>query len=83
MIRGPLSASQRRRWCPGTCRFLIYDEEAEETQPEMPETFNALKNPSLVSVNDQGPMNVPALDMISFKLRSHATFPTKPLPRAT
>ena len=79
---GPLSASQRRHWCERSCRFLVYNEETEETQPEMPETFNALKTPVLVSISDQGPMNIPALDMISYKLRSHVVPLFDPFHRA-
>ena len=69
MVLGPLTSLQTRRWCSERCQHVVHDAVTDTTVAEIPVGFKASLFPLLVSVSDQGPLNVPGLDMLSYCTR--------------
>ena len=79
---GPLGALESRQWNKKLQAFFVHNAATEQAVPELPASFRASAMPILVSISDQGPLNVPALDMLSYKLRAHVIVAWDPYHRA-
>ncbi|CAE7317379.1 unnamed protein product, partial [Symbiodinium sp. CCMP2592] len=67
LLLGPLRAEEERVLMNGT--YFIYNTTTQSIQRQVPTAWSLAKQPLLISVSDQGPLNCPGLDHLQFKLR--------------
>ena len=79
---GPLGPTQQRMWSDAEHAYKVADLAMETEGFEIPSTFDATEMPLLISVSDQGPLNLPPLDLLSYKLRAHVVVQYDPYHRA-
>ena len=67
VLLDPLTSAEKRILEDGA--YWVVNMKTQQKTRQIPEDFSFLSIPMLISVCDQGPLNVPALDMVVYKLK--------------
>ena len=67
LIARPLQAHESRVFSDG--EYWVFNQKTGEVVRQIPDGMALDQQPVLISVSDQGPLNVPALDMCAYRLK--------------